>query len=110
MLDQGIRAAILQLHERGHGVRKIAKDLRVSRGAVRQVLARGTDEVPSLIRAELGRVGASHAAPPFPNCSSIEETSRAIRSALSCSAWWKKAKRSKTPALRSHPGASTSPS
>lgn len=54
MLDQGIRAAILQLHERGHGVRKIAKDLRVSRGAVRQVLARGTDEVPSLIRAELG--------------------------------------------------------
>lgn len=54
MLDQGTRAAILQLHERGRGIRPIAKALRVSREAVREVLARGSDEVPLLIRPEIG--------------------------------------------------------
>ncbi len=53
MLDQGTRAAILQLHERGHGIRAIARAMKVSREAVREVLARGTDEVPLLVRAEL---------------------------------------------------------
>jgi transposase len=53
MLDQGTRAAILQLHERGHGIRAIARALKVSRDAVREVLARGTDEVPLLVRPEV---------------------------------------------------------
>jgi transposase len=53
MLDQGTREAILQLHAKGHGVRKIAREMRVSRDSVREVLARGTAEVPSLIRAEI---------------------------------------------------------
>jgi hypothetical protein len=50
MHDQKKRAAILALHERGHSVRAIARALRISRGAVRDVIAQGTDEVPSLVR------------------------------------------------------------
>ena len=52
MLDESIRTAILQLHERGHGVRAIARALQVSRAAVRDVLRRGTAEVPRLVRPE----------------------------------------------------------
>ena len=52
MLDESIRTAILQLHERGHGLRAIARALRVSRAAVRTVLRRGTAEVPRLTRPE----------------------------------------------------------
>ena len=52
MLDQGTRAAILQLHERGHGIRTIARAMKVSRDAVRDVLARGNDNVPLLVRPE----------------------------------------------------------
>ena len=52
MLDQKTRAAILALHEKGHGTRSIARALRVSRGAVRDVLALGSDEVPAIVRAE----------------------------------------------------------
>jgi len=52
MLDQSTRRAILDLRERGHGTRTIAKLVGVSRGAVRDVLAQGTAEVPRLARTE----------------------------------------------------------
>jgi hypothetical protein len=52
MLDQATRQAILELHRRGQGVRAIARALRVSRAAVREVLRRGTAEVPRLSRPE----------------------------------------------------------
>ena len=52
MLEQAVRQAILELHRRGQGVRAIARALAVSRAAVRDVLRRGTAEVPRLARAE----------------------------------------------------------
>ncbi len=52
MLDQAVRQAILELHERGQGIRAIARALRISRVAVRDVLRRGSAEVPRLERAE----------------------------------------------------------
>jgi transposase len=52
MLDQAVRHAILELHQRGQGVRAIARALHVSRAAVRDVLRRGSAEVPRLERAE----------------------------------------------------------
>ena len=52
MLEQGIRQAILELHRRGQGVRAIARALQVSRAAVRDVLRRGSAEVPRLARPE----------------------------------------------------------
>jgi transposase len=52
MLAQGIRQAILELHQRGQGVRAIARALQVSRAAVREVLRRGSAEVPRLARPE----------------------------------------------------------
>lgn len=42
MLSQEVRTAILALHQQGHGSRKIAKDLEVSRTAVREVIASGS--------------------------------------------------------------------
>lgn len=53
MLDQSTRAAILRLHDEGHGARAIARWLSVSRGSVKRVLAQGSDEVPRLEREEL---------------------------------------------------------
>src|ERR1700723_3559150 len=53
MLDQSTRAAILKLHEQGHGTRSIAKALKISREAVREVLKSGQVQVPPLERAEL---------------------------------------------------------
>jgi transposase len=52
MLDQASRHAILELHRRGQGVRAIARALQVSRAAVRDVLRRGSAEVPRLARSE----------------------------------------------------------
>ena len=52
MLAQGIRHAILELHQRGQGVRAIARALQVSRAAVREILRRGSAEVPRLARPE----------------------------------------------------------
>ena len=52
MLEQGVRQAILELHHRGQGVRAIARALQVSRAAVRDVLRRGSAEVPRLARPE----------------------------------------------------------
>lgn len=50
MLDQKIRAAILVLRAQGHGTRAIARALKISRGAVRQVIRSGKDTVPALAR------------------------------------------------------------
>ena len=52
MLEQAVRQAILELHRRGQGVRAIARALRISRAAVRDVLRRGSAEVPRLARPE----------------------------------------------------------
>ncbi len=52
MLDQSQRTAVLELHRQGQGVRAVARALRLSRGAVRAVLAAGTASVPTLARAE----------------------------------------------------------
>jgi len=52
MLDQSVRQAILELQRRGQGVRAIARALQVSRAAVREVLRRGSAEVPRLPRPE----------------------------------------------------------
>jgi len=52
MLDQSLRTAILELHQKGHGARSIARVLNVSRWAVREVIKSGSAEVPRLARAE----------------------------------------------------------
>jgi transposase len=50
MLDQGIRTAILKLHEAGNGTRAIARSLGISRGAIRDVIKDATVEVPRISR------------------------------------------------------------
>ena len=52
MLDQTTRSAILRLREAGHGTRAMARALGISRGAVKDVLASGSAEVPRAERAE----------------------------------------------------------
>ena len=52
MLDEKIRATILTLSKEGHGIRPIARMLRVSRNTVRNVLANGSSDVPALERSE----------------------------------------------------------
>ena len=52
MLDQTTRTAVLRLREAGHGTRAIARALGISRGAVRQILKAGTDQIPSISRKE----------------------------------------------------------
>ncbi len=52
MLDQTIRASILTLREAGHGTRAIARALRISRGAVKVVLADGRATPPPIERDE----------------------------------------------------------
>jgi len=68
MLDQTTRAAILRLHREGHGTRSIAKAVKVSRNAVREVLRSGTDEVPRLERPELGDVHRVEIAALYTDC------------------------------------------
>ena len=51
MIDQEKRSAILLLHQQGHSLRKIAKDVQVSRNSVRDVIASGQAEVPQVERA-----------------------------------------------------------
>ena len=53
MLDEPTRTAILRLRDEGHGTRRIARALGISRAAVRSVVERGNTEVPRLARAEL---------------------------------------------------------
>jgi len=67
MLDQKLRAAILALHEKGKSARSIARALRVSRSAVKEVIASGSMAVPLLIRPQLAdawreEILAQHAA------------------------------------------------
>jgi hypothetical protein len=46
LLDQSIRTAILALHRKGLGIKAIARAMKLSRGAVRDVIRSGTAEVP----------------------------------------------------------------
>jgi len=50
MINQEKRSAILLLHKQGHAIRKIAKDVQVSRNSVRDVLASGHAQVPEVQR------------------------------------------------------------
>lgn len=52
MLDEGIRAAILELRNKCIGVRTIARMMKLSRGAVRGVVRAGSAAVPRLERRE----------------------------------------------------------
>ncbi len=52
MLDEHTRTAILKLHEAGHSKRAIARALKLSRAAVRKVIASGSHEVSKQDRAE----------------------------------------------------------
>ena len=51
MIDQEKRSAILLLYKQGHALRKIAKDVKVSRNSVREVIASGQSRVPEIERA-----------------------------------------------------------
>ncbi|HEY2975843.1 MAG TPA: IS21 family transposase [Pyrinomonadaceae bacterium] len=53
MLDQSTRAAILKLQQQGHSIRGIARAMKLSRGAVRQVLRAGSETVPRIVRQEI---------------------------------------------------------
>jgi len=50
MLDSETRSAILQLHQRGQGIRPIARALNISRNTVKAVLVDGSKQVPDLNR------------------------------------------------------------
>ena len=52
MLDQKQRSAILALHEQKHGIRTIARALKVSRAAVRDVVKSGSEQVPAVLREQ----------------------------------------------------------
>jgi transposase len=53
MLDQNTRTSILKLREKGHGTRKIARALGISRKAVCRVIESGNSDVPIIERREL---------------------------------------------------------
>lgn len=52
MLERDLRAVILRLHREGHGARRIARGLGLSRNAVRGVIRSGEVEVPALERPD----------------------------------------------------------
>jgi transposase len=52
MLDEGTRRAVLAMREKGMGARTIARAMKLSRGAVREVLRAGTPAVPRAERGE----------------------------------------------------------
>lgn len=52
MLDLDTRTAILRLHREGHAIRKIARDVGVSRRSVKKVIESGEAVVPTLEREE----------------------------------------------------------
>lgn len=52
MLDEHLRAAVLGLAKKGFGTRRIARALRISRCAVRDILERGDPSAPSILRPE----------------------------------------------------------
>lgn len=53
MLDLDTRRAVLQLKALGHGVRTIARTLKISRNSVRDVLVAGVPEVPTVEREQI---------------------------------------------------------
>ena len=53
MLDLDTRRAVLQLKALGHGVRTIARTLKISRNSVREVLRAGSAEVPPIEREQI---------------------------------------------------------
>lgn len=50
MLDYATRSAILELHAKGRGTKRIARELRISRNSVKKVIASGQVAVPPLER------------------------------------------------------------
>lgn len=52
MLDEGLRRAILSMRAKGMGARTIARTMKLSRGAVREVVRAGTPDVPRAERSE----------------------------------------------------------
>src|SRR5437016_988785 len=68
MLDQSTRAAILKLREQGHSIRGIARALKLSRGAVREVLRSGTEVVPTLVREEKATAYRDQILELYPRC------------------------------------------
>jgi transposase len=68
MLDQSTRTAILKLREQGHGTRSIARALGISRGAVRDVIASESAEVPRLERAEKAEAHREEVLALYENC------------------------------------------
>jgi len=68
MLDETTRAAILRLRLEGHGTRRIATALGISRNAVREVLRAGTAQVPRLERPELGDAHRAEIAALYIDC------------------------------------------
>lgn len=53
MLDHDERLAIFLLREKGHGIKSIARSLKVSKNTVRKVLASDSRKVPPLVRPEV---------------------------------------------------------
>jgi transposase len=68
MLDQSTRAAILKLRQQGHSVRGMARALKVSRGAVREVLRSATEIVPTLRREEKATPYRDQILELYPRC------------------------------------------
>ena len=68
MLDQSTRATILKLHQQGHSLRGIARALKRSRGAVREVLRSATESVPSLVREEKATPYRDQILELYPRC------------------------------------------
>ncbi len=68
MLDEQTRATILKLYDLGHGKRAIARALKISRAAVRKVIARGSPVVPMLSRQEKGEAHHDEILELFAEC------------------------------------------
>jgi len=52
MLDESIRTAVLELHKKGFGARRIARALKISRGAVQAIIGSGDATAPRIVRPE----------------------------------------------------------
>jgi transposase len=68
MLDQETRAAILKLHEQGHGIRPIARALRISRQVVRDVLEARSAAVPHVARSEAAELFREEILAQYASC------------------------------------------
>lgn len=68
MLDQSTRRSILDLRARGLGIRRIARLLDISRNTVREVLQRGTSDVPRLSRIEKAQSFREHILELYSSC------------------------------------------